>query len=469
VTFGFLDSSFRMPMELISPAAGATSRRMSIPHFLWKRRNLLGFLEEVGHWNGDRAEIKIGSQTITVVKHPDLIQQLLVGHAGMTSKGRSAERKRFFAFLGDGLLNSEGEPHRRQRRLVLPAFHRSRLGSYGDKIRSATEEMAAPWRPEETRDIGADMMALTLTVVGRTLFSSAEADGGAGAAIAHGFNDMVGHLNRLIFPGATWLLRSPLPFAQRIRRAQATLDEAVYRLIAERRKAATDTGDLLSTLLLAEDADRPGERLADSEIRDQVMTLFFAGQETTANALTWIWWLLATHPTAEAALQAELGAVLGSREVGFADVAQLPYTSQIVTEALRLYPPVWTMGRQALADLDLGGQIAPQGSLILAPQWLLHRDPRWFPQPETFRPERWTSEFRSALPRFAYFPFGGGARSCIGENLAWTEIVLVVATLARRWRFRPMGDTASVRPFPRITLCPDRPVRLKLTAIDSRP
>jgi cytochrome P450 len=435
---------------------------MSVPQFLWKRRNLLIFLEEIRDWPGDRAEIKVGRQTVTVLKHPELIQQLLVGYTGQTAKGRSAERKRFFAFLGDGLLNSEGEPHRRQRRLVLPAFHRSRLAGYGELIGATTLALTAGWRAGEIRDVSAEMMALTLAVVGRTLFSSPETDGDAGNAISHGFNDMVGHLNRLIFPGATWLLRLPLPFATRIRRAQTTLDQAVYRLINERRQSGADTGDLLSTLLLAEDAERPGERLSDHEVRDQMMTLFFAGQETTANALTWIWWLLATHPAVEEGLHGELARVLGGRAATFGDVAQLPYANQIVSEAMRLYPPVWTMGRQALADLDFGGAVAPKGSLILAPQWLLHHDPRWFSEPAQFQPERWTPAFRSMLPRFAYFPFGGGARSCIGENFAWTEIVLVVAALAQRWRFRATPQTAAVRPFPRITLCPDRPVSLKL-------
>jgi len=449
-------------MDSIAPAAGLTSRRMSVPHFLWKRRKLLGFLEEVARWEGDRADIRIGRQTITVLKHPALVQQLLVGCAGQIAKGRSAERKRFFAFLGDGVLNTEGEVHRRQRRLVLPAFHRSRLGGYGAVMTATTLRLTAGWREGETREISAEMMALTLAVVGRALFSTPEAEGGAGNAIARGFSDMVGHLNGLIFPGATWLLRTPLPFARRLRRAQAALDERVYRLIGERRRAGTDTGDLLSTLLLAEDAERPGERLSDLEVRDQMMTLFFAGQETTANVLIWIWWLLAKHPGVEARLHAELDQVLGSRDAGFEDVPLLPYTSQIVSETLRLYPPVWTMGRQALADLDLGGSVVPQGALILASQWLLDHDPRWFPRPGEFQPERWTPEFRGALPRFAYFPFGGGPRSCIGESFAWTDIVLVVATLATRWRFRVPAGAPEVRPFPRISLGPDRPVRLTL-------
>jgi cytochrome P450 len=437
---------------------------MSVPRFLWKRRRLLALLEEISAWPGDSAEVRVSRQAITVLKHPDLVQQLVVGCAAQTGKGRSAERQRFFAFLGEGVLNTEGELHRRQRRLVLPAFHRSRLPAYAQVIGETTRRLTAPWRAGESRDLAAEMMALTLAIVGRALFSSPAGEDEAGGAIARGFNDMMSHLNDLIFPGATWLLRTPLPFARRLRRAQQILDDRVYQLIRGRRAAGSDTGDLLSTLLLAEDAERPGERLSDREVRDQVMTLFFAGQETAANALTWTWWLLATHPAAEAALHAELGRVLAGRDPVFADVAQLPYTNQIVSEALRLYPPVWSMGRQALADLELGGRTVPSGSLILAPQWLLHRDARWFAEPTTFRPERWTPEFRAALPRFAYFPFGGGPRSCIGEGLAWTEIILVVATLAQRWRFEAGPEGRQIRPTPRISLGPDRPVRLTLSS-----
>jgi cytochrome P450 len=433
---------------------------MSLPGFLWARRHPLRMMAELGAWPGDLAEVRIGSQSFVLIKHPDLVQELLVGHADQVEKGRTAERKRFFAFLGDGLLTSEGEAHRRQRRLMLPAFHRSRLASYGEiMVRTATAA-SSKWREGETRDFTAEMMNLTLSVVGNALFSSDL--GGAAETIANAFNGLVTNLNQLIFPGASWILRSPLPFARRIRRAQATLDEIIYRLIRARRADKGDTGDLLSTLLLAEDAENPGEGLSDVEIRNQVMTLFFAGQETTANALSWIWWLLAQDPEAQAALKAELARVLGAREPSFSDVPHLIFTGQIVSEALRLYPPVWTMGRSALADIALGGHAIRKGSLVLASQWVIQRDSRWFPDPAAFRPSRWTSEFRGQLPRFAFFPFGGGARSCIGEHFAWTELVLVVATIARQWRPSLTPEARDIQPFPRISLCSDRPVRLRL-------
>ena len=324
----------------------------------------------------------------------------------------------------------------------------------------AANAATSHWREGETRDVTAEMMKLTLAVVGNTLFSADV--GGTADTIANAFGSLVANLNRMIFPGATWVLRSPLPFARRIRSSQATLDGIIYGLIQTRRAHPTDTGDLLSTLLLAEDAERPGEHLSDLEIRNQVMTLFFAGQETTANALSWTWWLLAQHPDVQAALSAELARVVGDRDPAFSDVPQLPFAMQVVTEALRLYPPVWTLGRDVLMDLELGGHSVTKGSLVLASQWVIQRDSRWFPDPDTFRPERWTSEFRGQLPRFAYFPFGGGARSCIGENFAWTEMVLVLATIARRWRLTMTPESRGIHPFPRISLGSDRPIRLQL-------
>jgi cytochrome P450 len=447
-------------MEIPSAKGVVTTRKMALPAFLWARRNPLRMMTDLGRWPGDMVVLKIGKHSIVIIKSPELVHDLLVSNAARIAKGRTAERKRFFVFLGDGLLNSEGESHRRQRRLMLPAFHRNRLAGYGESMVRTANAAISTWREGETRDVTAEMMKLTLSVVGNTLFSADV--GGTADTIASAFGSLVTNLNRMIFPGASWVLRTPLPFARRIRGAQATLDGIIYGLIRERRARPTDTGDLLSTLLLAEDAERPGEHLSDLEIRNQVMTLFFAGQETTANALSWVWWLLAQHPEARAALAAELDRVVGARDPAFSDVPQLTFTTQVVTEALRLYPPVWTMGRDVIEDLELGGHPVAKGSLVLASQWVVHRDSRWFPEPDLFKPERWTAEFRSQLPRFAYFPFGGGARSCIGENFAWTEMVLVVATIARKWRMTMTPESRGIQPFPRISLGSDLPIRLRL-------
>jgi cytochrome P450 len=385
---------------------------------------------------------------------------MLVAEHAHTEKGRTFERALFFVFLGDGLLNSKGEAHRRQRRLVLPAFHRSRLAGYGRSMVDAATKLSGTWQDGDVRDVSADYTRLTLDVVGHTLFSSDI--GGVVHAITDSFRQLSIDINRLAFPGAAWLLRSPLPFARRIRQAQVTLDEIVYTLIRQRRVRNEDTGDLLSMLLLAEDAEHPGERLSDREVRDQVMTLFFAGHETTANALTWTTWLLARHPDIQAALEAELEAVLAGRTPGFEDVPKLVLTEQIIREAMRLYPPVWALARRSLADLTFADLVIPRDSLLVASPWISHRDPRWYSEPDAFRPTRWTPEFRAALPRFAYYPFGGGARSCIGENYAWTEFILIIATLCQEWRFHAAADSHLVQPHGRITLHADRPVRLKL-------
>jgi cytochrome P450 len=362
----------------------------------------------------------------------------------------------FFQFLGDGLLNSKGEKHRRQRRLMLPAFHRSRMTGYG---RSIVESAAAiQWTDGEVRDVGSDMMTLALNIVASTLFSSnVEQDA---KSISEAFGELTRQANRLSFPGAKWLLKTPLPFARRLRAAEAKLNDTVFSIIRRHRANGQDTGDLLSMLLLAEDSDKLGEHMSDIEVRDQVMTLFFAGHETTANALTWSFWLLARHPEIERELHTKLQRVLEGRPPTFADVPQLVFTEQIIREVLRLYPPVWAIGRRTLENLTFNGLSVPGGTLVVASQWIAHRDPRWFPEPDAFRPARWTSDFRAVLPRFAYFPFGGGPRSCLGENFAWTELILVIATLAQRWRFIEAPGAKPLRPHARITLHPNRQVSL---------
>jgi cytochrome P450 len=239
------------------------------------------------------------------------------------------------------------------------------------------------------------------------------------------------------------------------------LDEAIYRPIRERRRSGGDKGDLLSMLLLAEDADHPGERLSELEVRDQAMTIFFAGHETSAHALAWSWWLLASYPEVEEKMHAELRTVLSGRLPTIADVAQLPYLDCVLRESMRLYPPAWAIGRIAKVDHRLGDYHIPAGSTIIISQWVTHRDERHFPEAEKFCPERWTPAFRETLPRYAYFPFGGGPRTCIGEGFAWLELALVIGALAQRWRFRLTPETRAL-PQPRITLRPDQGILLKL-------
>ncbi|MEO6004457.1 MAG: cytochrome P450 [Opitutus sp.] len=447
-----------MPPEAAS--GNPSVRKISLLTFLRWRHNPLELFSRLATSPNTIDYVRIGKKTVVLVKHPDLVQQLLVASTGRVVKGRTRERARFFRFLGAGLLNAEGDEQRRQRRLMLPAFHRARLAGYADAMVACSTAATREWRHGEVTDVGETMMQLTLTIVARTLFSSDVKD--TAGKFAAAFSELTSNLNRFLFPGAAWLLRLPLPFARRIDASQHALDELVYTLIRDRRATGGDTGDLLSMLLLAKDEERPEEGLSDLEVRDQTMTLFFAGHETTANALTWTCWLLAKHPEIQDRLSAELVDVLNGREPGFDDMPQLAFTEQIVREALRLYPPVWTLARRTVAEVNLNGFVVPPDSLVLASQWIFHRNPQWFPDPLEFKPERWTNKFRSTLPRFAYFPFGGGSRSCVGENFAWMEFILVVASLAQRWRFSMASNSDRVTPLARITLHPDRPVLLKL-------
>jgi cytochrome P450 len=292
------------------------------------------------------------------------------------------------------------------------------------------------WQAGQTLDLATEMPRLTLAIVGRTLFSadmSSEAEG-----IGRAMTEVLSLFDTLLMPFSELLQKLPLPATRRFERARAMLDKVIYDLIAERRASGQDKGDLLSMLLLAQDEDRGG--MTDRQVRDEALTLLIAGHETTANALLWSWYLLSRNPEAEASLHAELSKVLEGRLPVLDDLSRLPYTTGVFSEALRLYPPAWAIGRRAKQDYQIGDYTIPARSILLMSPWVSHRDPRWFPEPEKFDPNRWRSEQMEKLPKFAYFPFGGGARVCIGERFAWAEGILVLATLAQRWRLRLAPD-----------------------------
>jgi cytochrome P450 len=302
------------------------------------------------------------------------------------------------------------------------------------------------------------MNRLTLAIAGKTLYGAdvaAEADeiGGALTTALEAFK-------RLTNPLGPLLDRLPLPTTLRVRRASERLDATIYRMIDVRRRSGEDRGDLLSMLLAARDDEGDGGGMTDRQLRDEALTLFLAGHETTANALAWTWHLLAHHPDAEARLHAELDAVLAGRLPAADDLPRLPYTRAVLAESMRLYPPAWTIGREPLEEFEAGGYRIRAGSVVLVSPWITHRDPRWWTEPGRFDPERWTPEREAEQPRFAYFPFGGGPRKCIGEGFAWTEGILVLATLAQRWRLRHAPGTQVGRQ-PLITL---RPTGLEMVA-----
>ena len=405
--------------------------------------------------HGDVAGFTIGAQPVVVLSHPHHVRDLLVTNARLVAKGRGLEQAK--RLLGEGLLTSEGETHLRQRRLAQPAFHRERVAAYGETMIAYAEREADRWRDGETLEAATAMTRLTLAIAARTLFD-ADVEGEA-AELGAAISDAVRAFDVVLLPFGDWLERLPIPALRRFEGARARLDATIYRIVAERRREGGDRGDLLSMLLLARDEDG-GPGMTDLQLRDELMTLFLAGHETTANMLTWTWHLLGTHPDVERRLHAELDAVLDDRRPTAADAARLPYARQVLAESMRLYPPAWIIGRRALAPYPVAEWELAPGTLLLASQLVVHRDARWWPDPERFDPDRWAPGADAGRPRFAYFPFGAGTRVCIGEQFAWTEGVLVLATIARRWRLRPLDRTPpGLRPS--ITLRPRGPVRMR--------
>jgi cytochrome P450 len=401
-----------------------------LPRF---RKDPAGYLLTVARTHGDLAYMRLGPQHAYVVSHPDWIRDILVTQQGNFTKSRILERAK--VLLGEGLLTSEGEFHTRQRRLVQPAFHRDRLARYASDMVTCAEQTSQSWvaaRGGLHVDIHQEMTRLTLAIVGRTLFSadvSSNAD-----EIGEAMTQIFSLFDTLLMPFADWLQKLPIPPVRRFEKARDKLDRIVYGLIAERRASGQDTGDLLSMLLLARDED--SSRMTDQQVRDEALTLLIAGHETTANALTWTWYLLSRNREVEARMHDELDQVLGGKPPTFDDVQGLPYTTGVFAESLRLYPPAWAIGRRVKEDYSIGGYVIPAKSILLMSPWAVHRDPRWFVEPERFDPERWRPEEADRRPKFAFFPFGGGARVCIGERFAWAEGVLVLATIAQRWKMR---------------------------------
>jgi cytochrome P450 len=429
------------------------------PNFLIFRRDPLSFMDQVARAYGDIVYFKLGPQDVYFLNHPDFIKDVLVTHHQSFIKGRALQRSK--RLLGEGLLTSEGEFHRRQRRLAQPAFHRQRIASYASVMTDYSARVMGRWRDGETLDISQEMMRLTLAIVGKTLF---DADVEAEAQeIGAALTVVMDLFDTLLMPFSELLEKLPLPQNKRFKKARERLDATIYRIIKEHREGGEDHGDLLSMLLLAQDEeDRRGGGMTDEQVRDEAMTIFLAGHETTANALTWTFYLLSQHADVEARLHEELDQVLGGRTPLMDDVARLPYTEMVLTEAMRLYPPAWAVGRLAVRDHEVGGYVVPGGSLVLLSQYAMHHDARFFPAPERFDPLRWTTEARESRPQFSYFPFGGGPRRCIGEGFAWMEGILLISTLARKWRMRLVPEQrVEVRPV--ITLRPKHGMRMTIS------
>src|SRR5437879_848890 len=450
--------------------------------------NPLDYFTRLAREYGDIAGIRVVNFRTIFVNHPDTIEEVLVANARKYIKGRVLRANRHV--FGEGLLTSEGDFWLRQRRLAQPAFHRAQIASYAATMVEYAQRLLENWQNGEERDAHQEMMRLTLQIVAKTLFD---------ADVARDTQDVGKSLELLLELGANfrrtlfvphWV---PTPTNLRIKREIAFIESILYRIIRERRASGRDAGDLLSMLLHAQDED--GTRMTDTQLRDETITLFLAGHETTASSLSWTWWLLAQNPAAEAKLHAELDEVLVGRAPSIDDLARLPYTANVITESMRLYPPAWGpsidalarlpysanvitesmrlyppawgLARVAIEDHELGGYPVRKGMGVAMAQWVVQRDTRWYDKPEEFRPERWEGDFAKRIPRFAYFPFGGGPRQCIGNSFALMEARLILATIAQKYRLHLVPDHPVV-PLASITLRPRYGVRVVLESRQPR-
>ena len=417
----------------------------------------LGFFERNLRQYGDVVRARLFDREVILLGHPDLVEEVLLTHH------RSFVKHTFFwrhvrAIFGQGLLTSEGDFWLHQRRLAAPAFHARRIAGYADIMVRFTESMLARWQDGQRLDVHHEMMQLTMEIVAKTLFD-AEVD--EHEEISRAFEEVIAEIAlrfRMPLPIPDWV---PIPRNRRYLRAVGRLEGLVYRFIAERRASPGDRGDLLSMLLAARDDD--GRAMSDKQLRDESITLFLAGHETTAITLSWTWYLLARHPEVETRLAAELDAVLGERAPTLEDLPRLVYAEQVIKESMRLFPPAYAFGREAIEPVEIGGYPLREGTTVFMSPLFMHHDERWFAQPEQFRPERWTAELEGSLPRYAYLPFGGGPRICIGNRFAMMEAVLLLATIARRFRLR-LQDERPIATFPSITLRPQGGVPVVLAA-----
>ena len=400
-------------------------------HLVSFARDRLGFLRRIAT-HGDIAHVRLGNQHFAILNNPEYTRQILVTDNRNFTKGRGLERAKLL--LGEGLLTSEGPFHLRQRRLAQPAFHRERIDAYARVMVEHATRTRDRWVDGAATDIHQEMTRLTLGIAGKTLFD-ADVEGES-REIGESLTAAFDVFNLALLPFAELMDHLPLPWTLRFKAARRRLDNTIYRIIAERRHRIGDRGDLLSMLMAAQDTEGDGGGMTDTQLRDEIMTILLAGYETTANALTWTAYLLSQNPDAEDRMHAEVDHALEGRLPAMADVQRLPYTRMVFAESLRLYPPAWVLGYRAINAFTLGDYELPPRTILIMSPFITQRDARYFRDPERFDPERWRPEAVAERPRFTYFPFGGGPRQCIGEQFAWTEGVLLLATVGQKWRLR---------------------------------
>jgi cytochrome P450 len=433
-----------MPSTTLPPGPKGTLIAGSLREFTDRR---LGFFLDVAREYGDIASFRFGPRRIFLVSHPDLVEQVLVTDAKHYIKHFGA--RVYKPVLGNGLVTSEGDFWLRQRRLSQPAFLKNRVLSYAPVMGELTRAMLARWRPGMQIDAQFEFSSLTSAIALKTLFGLDDpGDREEFADSLYRAFELLGQRLRSLVKFPMWV---PTPRNLRTRRAIAHLFRVVDGFIAAGQSRKEPGDDLLSRLVAARDED--GSAMTAQQLRDEAMTLYLAGHETTALTLTWSWYLLATHPEAEAKLAEEWSRVLGGRTPTPDDLPHLPYTDAVITEAMRVFPPVYLIGREATCDLELGGYRVRKGYTVFMSQWVSHRDPRYFPDPEAFRPERWLDGLARRLPKYAYYPFGGGPRVCIGNTFALVEAAILLATVGQRYRFTVDPD-AVIDVNPQITLLP---------------
>ncbi len=428
-----------------------TSKRRPLPGSSGYQmiENVIGYLTDpLGYMLGMRqrfggvVSLSMPGMSACLVSDPALIEHVLVNDSKNYSKDRAI---RFMGreVLGQGLLSSEGDLWLRQRRLSQPAFHRDRIAQYAGVMSACAQDYIGTLQTGQTRALVDDMMELTLSIVLRTLLSVEDAT--TAREIRQAFDVVMKRQTIGAFFAFPFLAKLPLPVNRRFAAAVRQLDEHVFRIIRQHRTKPPDTPrtDLLSMLLAAQDAD--GSAMSDTQLRDEVITIFLAGHETTALLMAYSFLLLSQNPNAMVELSTELASVLAGRMPNYSDLPSLRYTEAVLLESLRLYPPSWTIGREAIGDTKLGDYLIEKGTQVYISQWVLHRDPTFFPQPEEFRPERWLDGLQKRLPRFAFIPFGGGPRLCIGHSFAMIEASLLLASIASR--FRMHVDPGPYRPL----------------------
>ncbi len=402
--------------------------------------------EELVKTYGPVSHYRIGPENIVFLNDPELIREVLVVQHENFTKERTVQRTKML--LGEGMITAEGEKHWSQRRVAQPAFHRRRIVGYAETTVRESVALRERWQDGGTLDVSQEMIALTLEIVSQTLFDNKL--GREVHEISAAINQIMDLYHFLVvLPAAEALVNMPIPQMRRFRKARARLDAVVQHIIESRLRSGEERNDLLDMMLKGAGVQRLSDLdpAVSEDLRDQIITIFLAGYETTANALTWTWYLLSQNPEAERRMHEEIDRVLDGRAPSVEDVPQLKYTEMVLAESMRLYPPAWAMGRKAQNDFELGPYYLPRGTTMLMSQWIAHRNPEYWPEPLRFDPDRFRAD-APTRPKFAYFPFGAGPRQCIGESFAWMEGVLVLATIAQKWRLRLVpGHRVKVQPL----------------------